>query len=132
MKSYHKTLSNEREKSLRRSTSLRPRTPYLFITQEYIKNGPFYIEFLAYMGTSLTRLIPKLGYYSSFIYLQIRSLKCPSSISTNYMVIYKDDSASQRTDVSCGKLLAAHFEQHWHRTLGLNTPPHLSHVRPRA
>ena len=38
-------------KELEKIDTSRPRTPYLFITQEYIKNGPFYIEFMAYMGT---------------------------------------------------------------------------------
>ena len=44
-------IKGRERKELKKIDASRPRTPYLFITQEYIQNGPSYIEFMAYMGT---------------------------------------------------------------------------------
>ena len=71
MKSYHKTISDEREKRARRSTRSRPRTPYLFIHLKTQQNGPFYIEFMDYIDTNLSKICPIMGDYLSRIYIQV-------------------------------------------------------------
>ena len=67
MKSYHKTLSDEREKSSRRSTRRGQELLISSLLKSTSKNGPFYIEFMAYMGTFHCNLTHKTWVTTSHI-----------------------------------------------------------------
>ena len=77
MKSYHKTKSYEREKSLRRLTRRCQELLISSLLPKLDKMVPFYIPFMDYMDKIISRICPIMGDYLVPISIQVGSSLSP-------------------------------------------------------